>query len=96
VPLELTVRIVVFDPPAVTERLVRLKDQASPDGDADPVILTVPAKPLWLTVVIVDVNVELAVIVLEPGVANIVKKGTWIVTVFVWLVTPLVPVTLSR
>jgi hypothetical protein len=95
-PFEFTVRIVVLVPLAGTKRLVRLNCQANPDGETEPVILTTPAKPLLLVIVTVDGNDELAVIVLELGFADIVKKGTWTVTVALWLRDPLVPVTLSK
>ena len=72
-----------FDPPAVTVRAVWLSCQPIPDGDAEPERLTVPAKPLSLRTVIVEVNEMLGVTVFDPGVENIVNEGTCIVTVFV-------------
>jgi hypothetical protein len=95
-PFEFTVRVVVLVPLAITDRLVRLNCHANPDGETEPVIVTTPAKALRLVTVIVDGNDELAMIVLELGFADIVKNGTWIVTVLLWLRDPLVPVTLSR
>ena len=56
--LELTVRVEVPVPPDVRGMLVGLRETVTPAGEADGARLTVPAKPLRLVRVTVDVVAE--------------------------------------
>jgi len=71
----------VAELPALTETLVGLSEQLSPlDGVIDSVRLTVPAKPLRLATVIMEVPVVSTFIVTVVGFSEIEKSWTMMVT----------------
>ena len=76
--------------------LIALSDAVGPAGETLLVRLTVPEKPLKLVRVMVDVADEpLGRTVRLDGFGVIVKSGpTTTVTVAVWVIPPLTPVTL--
>ncbi len=69
--------------------------QVRPAGATDDVSATVPVKPLTGATVIVDAPAPFTFIVIVVGLADIVKSVTVYVTVAVWVIVPLVPVTVT-
>ena len=84
-------------PPADSETLVGLSERPSPAGDPDADSVTVPAKLLRLVKVIFEVEGDPAFILIEDGLAVMLKSAETtelIVTVTIvwWDSEPLVPV----
>jgi hypothetical protein len=92
--LELTVRVEVPVPPGERVMLVGLREAVAPEGEADVVRLTVPAKLLRLVRVTADCVDEPAVTVILDGVET-AKSVTFAVTWMDWDVEPLVAKTLT-
>lgn len=69
--------------------------QARPDGEAVDDKLTVPVKPFTGATVIVEVAVDPAFAEVLVGLAVTLKSWLVMVTVAVWVIPPLVPVTVT-
>jgi len=81
-------------PPDVRVRLVGFREAVTPEGEADGARLTVPAKPLRLVRVTVDVVAEPEVTVRLDG-AETMKSVTLTVTWTDWDAEPLVARTVT-
>ncbi len=75
--------------------LVGLRVQVRPAGATEDVSATVPVNPLTGATVMVEVAAVPAVVVTVFGDALTVKSVTVTVTVAVWVIVPLVPVTVT-
>ena len=70
----MTFRVVLPDPPEFNTTLGGLTPATGPEGETDTEKVTVPEKPFRLVTVIVDVPDEPATILIDVGLADIVKS----------------------
>jgi len=75
--------------------LLGVRVQVKPAGETDDVNATVPVNPLTGATVMVEAAAALTVVVTAVGAAATVKSVTATVTVAVWVIDPLVPVTVT-
>ncbi len=92
---ELTVSVDVPDPPETRVTLAGLTDTDSPVGDTEVESETVPANPLRLERVRVDVADCPAWVVMLTELAVMLKSTTRRMTDTEWVSGPLVPVTVT-
>jgi len=75
--------------------LLGVRVHVRPAGETDDVNATVPVNPFTGATVMVEAAAVLTVLVTAVGLAATVKSVTATVTVAVWVIDPLVPVTVT-
>ncbi len=92
---DVTVRVEPADPPGLRETGDGLAEALRPDGTTDVESITEPAKPFKLVSWTDDVPEEPANIVMDCGLAEMVKSTTLTVTCTEWERDPMVPATVT-
>jgi hypothetical protein len=91
---EVTVRVVVADPPCDIATLEGLREAVRPGADTVAASVTVPEKPLTPLTVIVEFPLAPASKMIDEGV-GMLKSTTFTVMVVEWERGPFVPITVT-